>query len=225
MGHEYIELKNTQAAIESYRRAVDANRKDYRAWYGLGQGYEMLECYSYSLFYYQRAAALCPGDPKMWAAVANAYAKCDKLANAVQAYKRALVVGSQVDNSSVAGSFGSAKSADPLAQAVGGALDPQILYDIALLYERDGAWEEAAAYMELTLAQEEGPEEGDVGLGVMQITSRARLWLARWCHRNGELTRAMELANELCQDGVEVEEAKGLVRDIRSQMAYAEAHG
>jgi anaphase-promoting complex subunit 8 len=33
----------------------------------------------------------------------------------------------------------------------------------------------------------------------------------------------MELANELCQDGVEVEEAKGLVRDIRSQMAYAEA--
>lgn len=222
MGHEYIELKNTQAAIESYRRAVDANRKDYRAWYGLGQGYEMLECYSYSLFYYQRAAALCPGDPKMWAAVANAYAKCDKLANAVQAYKRALVVGSQVDSSSVAGSFGSAKSTDPLAQAVGGALDPQILYDIALLYERDGAWEEAAAYMELTLAQEEGPEEGDVGLGVMQITSRARLWLARWCHRNGELTRAMELANELCQDGVEVEEAKGLVRDIRSQMAFAE---
>lgn len=223
MGHEYIELKNTQAAIESYRRAVDANRKDYRAWYGLGQGYEMLECYSYSLFYYQRAAALCPGDPKMWAAVANAYAKCDKLANAVQAYKRALVVGSQVDNSSAAGSFASGKSADPLAQAVGGALDPQILYDIALLYERDGAWEEAAAYMELTLAQEEGPEDGDVGLGVMQITSRARLWLARWCHRSGELARAMELANELCQDGVEVEEAKGLVRDIRSQMVFAEA--
>jgi anaphase-promoting complex subunit 8 len=223
MGHEYIELKNTQAAIESYRRAVDANRKDYRAWYGLGQGYEMLECYSYSLFYYQRAAALCPGDPKMWAAVANAYAKCDKLANAVQAYKRALVVGSQVDNFSAAGSFASGKSADPLAQAVGGALDPQILYDIALLYERDGAWEEAAAYMELTLAQEEGPEDGDVGLGVMQITSRARLWLARWCHRCGELARAMELANELCQDGVEVEEAKGLVRDIRSQMAFAES--
>lgn len=222
MGHEYIELKNTQAAIESYRRAVDANRRDYRAWYGLGQGYEMLECYSYSLFYYQRAAALCPGDPKMWAAVANAYAKCDKLANAVQAYKRALVVGSQVDSGSAASSFASGRSADPLAQAVGGALDPQILYDIALLYERDGAWEEAAAYMELTLAQEEGAEEGDVGLGVIQITSRARLWLARWCHRNGELSRAMELANELCQDGVEVEEAKGLVRDIRSQMAFDE---
>ena len=43
MGHEYVELKNTHAAIESYRRAVDVNRRDYRAWYGLGQTYEVLE--------------------------------------------------------------------------------------------------------------------------------------------------------------------------------------
>jgi anaphase-promoting complex subunit 8 len=28
----------------------------------------------------------------------------------------------------------------------------------------------------------------------------------------------MELANELCQDGVEVEDAKALVRDIRARM-------
>jgi anaphase-promoting complex subunit 8 len=33
----------------------------------------------------------------------------------------------------------------------------------------------------------------------------------------------MELANELCQDGVEVEEAKGLVRDVRARMAVQEA--
>lgn len=218
MGHEYIELKNTQAAIESYRRAVDTNRKDYRAWYGLGQGYEMLECHSYSLFYYQRAASLCPGDPKMWAAVGNAFSKCDKTANAIQAYKRALVVGSQMDTGS---SFGSSNS-DPLAHAVGGALDPQILYDIAILYERDNNWEEAAAFMELTLAQEEGAEEGDEGLGVTQVTSRARLWLARWCYSCGEWQRTMDLANELCQDGVEVEDAKSLVRDVRARMHLAE---
>nr|POE65609.1 anaphase-promoting complex subunit 8 [Quercus suber] len=218
MGHEYIELKNTQAAIESYRRAVDTNRKDYRAWYGLGQGYEMLECHSYSLFYYQRAASLCPGDPKMWAAVGNAFSKCNKTANAIQAYKRALVVGGQMDTGS---SFGSSNS-DPLAHAVGGALDPQVLYDIAILYERDNNWEEAAAFMELTLAQEEGAEEGDEGLGVTQITSRARLWLARWCYSCGEWQRTMDLANELCQDGVEVEDAKSLVRDVRARMHLAE---
>ncbi|KAK0366670.1 Anaphase-promoting complex subunit 8 [Friedmanniomyces endolithicus] len=224
MGHEYIELKNTQAAIESYRRAVDTNRKDYRAWYGLGQGYEMLECHSYSLFYYQRAAALYPGDPKMWAAVGNAYAKCNKTANAIQAFKRALVVGSHIDTSSSFGS--SAGNHDPLAHAVGGALDPQILYEIACLYEKDGAWDEAAAYMELTLAQEEGAgEEGvgeEEGLGVTQVTCRARLWLARFCYARGEWARTMELANELCQDGWEVEEAKGLVRDVRGRLALAE---
>ena len=36
MGHEYLEMKNTSAAIESYRTAVDADPTDFRAWYGLG---------------------------------------------------------------------------------------------------------------------------------------------------------------------------------------------
>lgn len=36
MGHEYLELKNTNAAIESYRTAVDIDNSDFRAWYGLG---------------------------------------------------------------------------------------------------------------------------------------------------------------------------------------------
>lgn len=36
MGHEYLELKNTSAAIESYRTAVDIDPKEFRAWYGLG---------------------------------------------------------------------------------------------------------------------------------------------------------------------------------------------
>ncbi|EME81958.1 uncharacterized protein MYCFIDRAFT_165155, partial [Pseudocercospora fijiensis CIRAD86] len=213
MGHEYIELKNHQAAIESYRRAVDINRKDYRAWYGLGQGYEMLECWSYSLFYYQRAAALYGADPKMWSAVGHAYSRCGKNANAIQALKRALIAGSQIDPSASFGSTGS----DPLALAVGGALDCGILYDIALLYEKESNWEEAAAFMELCLAQEEGAEEGEEGIGVTQVTSRARLWLARWGFSCGDWPRVMELANELQQDGVEVEEAKGLLRDARGR--------
>ena len=36
MGHEYLEMKNTSAAIESYRTAVDTDPADFRAWYGLG---------------------------------------------------------------------------------------------------------------------------------------------------------------------------------------------
>jgi len=75
MGHEYVEMKNSHAAIEAYRRAVgtpfvllvdvplifritDVNRKDYRAWYGLGQAYELLNMHQYALHYYQHATAL-----------------------------------------------------------------------------------------------------------------------------------------------------------------------
>lgn len=37
---------------------IDVNRKDYRAWYGLGQAYELLNMHQYALHYYQHATAL-----------------------------------------------------------------------------------------------------------------------------------------------------------------------
>jgi anaphase-promoting complex subunit 8 len=219
MGHEFVEMKNTHAAIESYRRAVDVNRKDYRAWYGLGQTYEVLEMHSYALFYHQRAAALRPYDPKLWMAVGQCFSKVGKVMNGIRAYKRALVAGSYYD-SGVGSSFGSGE----VSGLGGGILDPEVLYQIALLYERIQNMNECAAYMELVLAQEEGPDydevgsEGAGGVGVTATTSKARLWLARWEYMRGMYQRAMELANELCQDGVEVEDAKALVRDIRARM-------
>ncbi|KAL8751461.1 MAG: hypothetical protein Q9184_006064 [Pyrenodesmia sp. 2 TL-2023] len=228
MGHEYVEMKNTHAAIESYRRAVDINRKDYRAWYGLGQTYEMLEMHHYALFYFQRAAALRPYDKQMWQALGACYEKIDRPVQAIKAYKRALTAGmAYIEPSS---SFGSANTAN----TDGGAhvfLDPELLYPIALMYERLGELEETANYMEMVLAQEEGPadplvpegeEEEAQGTGVTLTTSRARLWLARWAFGRGEMQRAGELANELCEDGYEVEEAKALVRDLRARAEAGE---
>jgi len=76
MGHELIEQKDSHAAIAAYRRAigedyllkaqvsvdllkyVDINRKDYRAWHGLGQTYEILNMVNLALLYYQHATAL-----------------------------------------------------------------------------------------------------------------------------------------------------------------------
>ncbi|KAF2279913.1 TPR-like protein [Westerdykella ornata] len=218
MGHEWIEKHNTHAAIESYRRAVDINRKDYRAWYGLGQTYEYLDLHSYALFYYQRAAALRPYDPKLWMAVGQCFGRVGKYANGIRAYKRALVAGSYVDNPEASLVSGEGSSLG------GGVLDPEVLYQIALFYERLEDMPECAAYMEMVLAQEEGPEyeegsgEASGGVGVTATTSKARLWLARWEFIRGMYQRSMELANELCQDGVEVEEAKALVRDIRARI-------
>ncbi|KAJ3855042.1 hypothetical protein EV368DRAFT_35553 [Lentinula lateritia] len=78
MGHEYVEIKNSHAAIEAYRRAVststlDINRKDYRAWYGLGQAYELLNMHEYALHYYQYATALKPYDVRLWQAQGMCY--------------------------------------------------------------------------------------------------------------------------------------------------------
>lgn len=39
---------------------MDLNPKDYRAWYGLGQTYELLHMPVYALHYYQRATQVCP---------------------------------------------------------------------------------------------------------------------------------------------------------------------
>ncbi|PYH46283.1 anaphase promoting complex subunit CDC23 [Aspergillus saccharolyticus JOP 1030-1] len=68
-------------------------------------------------------------------------------------------------------------------------------------------------------SREEEDEEEDAwhGTGVTATTSKARLWLARWSLRGGDLGRADQLAGELCQDGVEVEEAKALMRDVRAR--------
>jgi anaphase-promoting complex subunit 8 len=73
MGHEYVELRNANAAVHCYRQAVKftpgCHSNDYRAWYGLGQAYEMLHLFGYALFYYDKAASLRPTDARMWCAV------------------------------------------------------------------------------------------------------------------------------------------------------------
>ena len=42
-------------SAEAYRRAVDLSPRDYRAWYGLGQTYELLHMPFYALHYFRRA--------------------------------------------------------------------------------------------------------------------------------------------------------------------------
>lgn len=132
-------------------------------------------------------------------------------------------------------------------QASHSVMDPEVLFGIACMYDKLNDAHERKAYLELVLAQEEsadaddpddpeasfaksmnstvggttGPTERFQGVGVTATTSKARLWLCRieiGEDTNESLRKAMELANELCQDGWEVEEAKGLIRQIRSMM-------
>ncbi|KAI9455322.1 TPR-like protein [Lactarius psammicola] len=85
MGHEYVEMKNSHAAIEAYPR------KDYRAWYGLGQAYELLNMHQYALHYYQHATALRPYDVRLWQAQGASYQEMGRLREAIECLKRALL--------------------------------------------------------------------------------------------------------------------------------------
>eukprot|EP01033_Poteriospumella_lacustris_P009277 gene9277-6642_t len=122
LGHEYMELRNSVAAIQCYRHgaALIANKQivvdrppvepssttttaaataaalqpsspgDFRAWYGLGQTYEMLHCHQYALHYYQKAAGLRPDDARMWSAVGNAFLRLHLKGPAIAALERAV---------------------------------------------------------------------------------------------------------------------------------------
>ncbi|KAK1599820.1 tetratricopeptide [Colletotrichum navitas] len=248
MGHEYVELKNTHAAIESYRRAVDVNRRDYRAWYGLGQTYEMLEMHTYSLWYYKKAAGLRPWDGKMWLAVGSCLQKMGRDQDGIKALKRALLADAYYDTGSSFGNGGDFLN----GRGATGHLDPELLFQIASMYDHLGEEEEGKAYMELCLAQEggeapdaalnesiaihndspgasddegngDGRKEGaSEGTGVTASTSKARMWLAKYAMRTADYATANRLGTELTQDGFEVEEAKALVREARARIRNAE---
>jgi anaphase-promoting complex subunit 8 len=68
--------------------------------------------------------------------------------------------------------------------------------------------------------EDDQPLDG-YGMGTTATTSKARLWLARYALKTMDLDRAERLAEELCEDGFEVEEAKSLAREVRGRRNYA----
>jgi len=113
-----MELKNTNAAIQSYRHAIEVNKRDYRAWYGLGQTYELLKMHYYCLYYYKRAQELRPNDSRMLVALGECYEKLEKHSDAMKCYWKAHCVG----------------------DIEGGIA----LFQLAKMYERTGDHEQAA---------------------------------------------------------------------------------
>ncbi|CAG2106401.1 unnamed protein product [Medioppia subpectinata] len=89
MGHEYMEMKNTGAAIQAYRSAIKCNKRDYRAWYGLGQTYDILKMPAYCLYYYSVAHCLRPNDSRMMIATGETLEKLERNHDAIKCYWKA----------------------------------------------------------------------------------------------------------------------------------------
>jgi len=66
-------MTHSHVSLRMSRRALDINPRDYRAWYGLGQTYEILQMHFYSLHYFRKATALRPYDARMWCAMGQCY--------------------------------------------------------------------------------------------------------------------------------------------------------
>ena len=72
---------------------AEVNKRDYRAWYGLGQTYEMLKLHFYCLYYYKRAQELRPHDSRMLVALGECYERMERHHDAMKCYWKAHNVG------------------------------------------------------------------------------------------------------------------------------------
>lgn len=206
MGHEFLEMKNTAAAIEAYRRAVDINPQDYRAWYVPGQTYEIMNMFLYALFYYCKAVELRPYDARMWSAMGGCYLNLDRQADAIRCYEKAV----------------SNHDAEGIATK-----------KLATLYHEDGNVEQAAqcylshlklryqAQSSSTMQQSPDLGEYDIELIITSVNvdepeAKALVYLAYYHRDHDELDIAYMCCSRLLDyPGPEKEEGKALLRDIR----------
>jgi anaphase-promoting complex subunit 8 len=187
MGHEFMELKNKSAAIQSYRHAIEVNPRDYRAWYGLGQTYEILKMHSYCLYYYKKAQELRPNDSRMLMALGDSYEKLDRPHDALKCYWKAHCLGD-------------------MERTVA-------LFHLARLYEKtDDADQAAAAYHQFI---EESVSDAITEDRDQQ--SRAYRFLAQYQFKQGHLDEAFDYAQKCTQYADTREEGKALLKEITSK--------
>ena len=165
MGHEFVELSNSHAAIECYRRAVDICPRDFKAWFGLGQAYALLDMHLYSLYYFQKACTLKPWDRRIWQVLGECYSKTGNKVEAIKCYKRSIKASQTVDQNT------------------------SIYYRLAQLYEELEDLQECKKFMMKCVDVEELLE----GI-VTDETVKARLWLAIFEIKAGNYQLAYDYA-------------------------------
>ncbi|GFP98469.1 anaphase-promoting complex subunit 8 [Phtheirospermum japonicum] len=190
MGHEYVEMKNTSAAVDAYRRAVDISSCDYRAWYGLGQAYEMMGMPYYALHYFKKSVFLQPSDSRLWIAMAQCYEteQLHLLEEAIKCYERAANCN---DREAIA------------------------LHQLAKLHCELGRTEEAAFYYRKDLERMEAEEREGPNM-VEALTFLAQHCKNEKQYDEAEIycTRLLDYT------GPEKETAKSLLRGIRYERDY-----
>lgn len=109
MGREFGKIPRSNAALQSFRRAVgrlfdqlhfqlgsmmmsvfsEINPHDSQAWHSLGKCYDVLKIAPFSIYYFTKAQKVNPYDHRMLVSLADAYEKLEKYDNALKCYERA----------------------------------------------------------------------------------------------------------------------------------------
>lgn len=189
MGHEFIELGNPQAAIESYRAAISIASYDFRPWFGLGQAYEVLGMHYYGKYYFQRALALRPGDVRLWDALGNCYELLFQDHEALNAFQQAFDISNG---------------------------DVYYGYRLGTLYDRVRDYELANKYFTACAEQadkiDSEREEGDAN----EWPSRAQLWLAQRALKKRDYITALAWATKVTRGTRDMlEEARSIEHTAR----------
>ncbi|CDY36901.1 BnaA06g16860D [Brassica napus] len=167
--------------------SVDINPCDYRAWYGLGQAYEMMGMPFYALHYFRKSIFFLPNDSRLWIAMAKCYQteQIYMLEEAIKCYKRAV---SCTDTEGIA------------------------LNQLAKLHQKLGRDEEAAVYFEKDV--ERMDSEGLEGPNMLEaLVFLATHFKTHKKFEEAEVycTRILDYS------GPEKEKAKSLLRGIRME--------
>jgi len=233
------------SAVQCYRNAVDLSPSDYRAWYGLGQTYEMLHLYQYSLYYYKKAAALKPSDARMWSAVGSQYVRLGAKKDAMLTFERAMNCGDSegVATRELARLYRDEGRLEDAANCYVGFLQScgeHHLITAALVMVEDGGGggegagcsssgrgdvdasysSKANASYHSVLSQAAAFTVGGSANGMVQLDQErveGTLFLANYYRSRGELAKSEAFCALLVDFvGPEGDEARAIVRDIRS---------
>lgn len=95
IGHEYLEVKSFDKALQAYRFAIFINKRDRRAWLGLGNTHETIMTnvqnpdYEPCVYYYSQVAKYRPNDQNMFLALGSVFDKLYWMKPAIYCFKRA----------------------------------------------------------------------------------------------------------------------------------------
>ncbi|KAG4303449.1 hypothetical protein PCK1_000413 [Pneumocystis canis] len=218
IGNYYSLLSEHEKAVIYFRRALKLNRNWLSAWTLMGHEYVEMKNTHAAIEAYRRAVDVNRKDYRAWYGLGQTYEVLEMHYYALYYYQRAAAL-KPYDQRMWQALGNCYEKLDRPGEAIksykrallGSAGDPVILLKLGGIFERIGDTDTAAMYYKQCITA----EDDDV---ITLESSKAHMWIAKWEMSRGNLRKAEKYATEIMNGSFDLEEAKALVRDLRSRM-------